>query len=138
MVGRVEGVGCEDEVKGLRRVGFGSGIISVTVVTVTVIDVIVILVSKEGTGIEIRPIERGGRDGAARGQVCVIGDIAGQVWEDVGEVCEVGCGLEEGGSGDADEARAGAEFEDAGTCGCRIGIGIRVRILWVGKGWGWG
>lgn len=74
--------------------------------------------------------------------MCVVSDIVGEVWEDVRQVCEVGCGLEEGGSGDADETRAGAEFEDAGTCGGRIGIGIgiriRIRILWAGRGWGWG
>ena len=71
--------------------------------------------------------------------MCVVSDIVGEVWEDVVEVCEVGCGLEEGGSGDADETRAGAEFKDAGTW-CRIGIGIRtrIRILWAGRGWGWG
>lgn len=108
MEGRVEGVGGEDEVE---RVRLSFVVVSIfTIVTVTGMDNLVSEGIRIGFIIEIRPIERGGRDGAGSGQVRVVGDVAGQVWEDVGEVCEVDCGLEEGGSGDADEARAGAEF----------------------------
>ena len=66
MVGRVEGVGCEDEVEGLRRLGFVIVIIPIIVVHAIIV-VVVIRVSKGAIGIEIRPIERGGSDGAARG-----------------------------------------------------------------------
>lgn len=65
MSGRVEGVGREDEVE--RVVGWPF---------VAVFATVVFLIG-EGGG-EIRPIERGGRDGAAAGgQVCVAGDVVG-------------------------------------------------------------
>ena len=98
----VEGVGGEDEVEFLR------------------VCVVVII---KGIGTRIRPVERGGRDGAARGEGCVFADVVVEVWEDGREVREVGCSREEGGGCDADEAGAGAEFEDAGTCGCGCGWG---------------
>lgn len=68
MLGRVEGVGREDEVEGVvGRRPF-----------VAVSATVVVLVGEGGGGGEIRPIERGGRDGAAAGgQVCVAGDVVG-------------------------------------------------------------
>ena len=127
--GGVEGVGGEDEVEFLFPF-----LVLVVFIVSTIITVVII----EGIGIKIRPVERSGCDGAGRGEVCVCTDVVGEVWKDGGEICEVGCGLEEGGSGNADEAGAGAEFEDMGTCGrgvdawgCRIGIGV--RIVWLGR-----
>lgn len=102
VLGCVEGVGGEDEVEFALLV------------------VVVVMIGK-GIGSRIRPVERGGRDGAGRGEGCVYGDVVVEVWEDGREVGEVGCGREEGRSGDANEAGAGTEFEDAGTCGCRLG-----------------
>lgn len=104
VLGCVEGVGGEDDVE----------------FALLVVVVVVVVIGK-GIGCRIRPVERSGRDGAGGGEGCVYGDVVVEVWEDGREVGEVGCGREEGRSGDADEAGAGTEFEDAGTCGCRVG-----------------
>ncbi len=107
MLRRVEGVGGEDEVVGCVW-GWGFFFAGFKLV------VVVVAMLMEG------PIERAGRDGAVGGgEGCVLRDVVLEVWDDGGEVGEVGGGCEEGGCGEADEAGAGAEFEDAGTCGGR-------------------
>ena len=79
MVGRVDGVGCEDEVE---------------VGTTTMMGVVC-----GEVGFRVRPIEGGGRDGAAGCEGRVLAHVVLQVREDGGEVGEVGVGCEEGGGG---------------------------------------
>lgn len=89
MLGRVEGVGGEDEVEGLFR-----GIVVVVVVVTTVELVVIIKMAWIVIVIVFRPIERRGRDGAAtnrgkrirrrRSQVCVLRDVVREVWDDFG------------------------------------------------------
>lgn len=43
-------------------------------------------------GVAVRPIERAGRDGAGGCEGCVCRDVVLEVWEDRGEVREVGVG----------------------------------------------
>ena len=105
MVGGVEGVGGEDDVVG---------------------------VCVGGAGWERGPVEGAGGDGGARGcEGPVCGDVGEEVWEDGGEVCEVGCCAEEGCGGEAGEAGAGAEFDD-------VGRWVGGVIGGCGRGWGWG
>lgn len=83
-----------------------------------------------------RPIEQTGRDGAVGDcEGCVLRDVVLEVWEDGGEVGEVGGGCEEGGGGQADETGSGAEFEDVGTWG---GVGWRYGwVLMMVRVFGW-
>lgn len=72
MLGRIERVCCEND--------------------------IVVRVS-EDIRVAVRPIEHAGCDGAGGRKGCVLMDVVLEVWEDGGEVCEVGVGGEEGGGG---------------------------------------
>lgn len=62
-------------------------------------DEIVLGVVAGGIGVEIRPVEGAGRDGAGGGEGCVERDVVLEVWEDGREVREVGVRGEEGGGG---------------------------------------
>ena len=60
---------------------------------------IVVERAAEDGRVAVRPIEGAGRDGAGGREGGVFRDVGLEVWEDGGEVGEVGVGGEEGGGG---------------------------------------